>query len=376
VAWLEAPVVVALLWGLALLALAWSLLPAVGFALGLTRIDAEVIEDPAAPEPRQADPDYGRTLRAFTDMGFRPVGRVIEHARFFSPLQLRWRSQGENWLVSKDGQTFVSIFKPRGRDAWMASVKTSFVGGGYLQTVTSRAGLQVLSGKQWRVEVGDIEPPELIAEHRRNVDEFGRENGVAARAASFRDTVDGMIALERRIFPRLKMAMSTYPLLLMFVAPLYGMIGRGGGATVWFRPLALCFVALIFAGLRWMATPSRVPTFVRAAVMLGVFLIPALIWTRLPHSNRALSAALDRLDDDARAGRSSDLVRIAAVGSRACRQVVGRYAYARTAPETRARLHEVLVKLNGGSDLTSSVTDVHQAAEIWGRWCEAVYSKD
>jgi hypothetical protein len=372
---LQAPAVVALLWALAILALAWILTPVVGFALGLTRLDAEVIEDPAAPDPRQADADYGRMAGAFTEMGFRPVGRVIESARFFSPLQLHWRSEGENWLVAKDGQTFVAISKPRGREAWMAAAKTSFFGGGYVSTVTSGAGLQILSGEQWRVEVGDVEPRELIAEHRRNVDEFGREHGVAVRVATFREAVDAGMALSRRVFPRKKMALSTYPMLLAIFVPLYGMIGRHGGGTVWYRPLAICAVGLIFAGMRWTALPSRVPAFLRAAVMGGVLLIPALVWTRLPHSRGPLSTALDRLEADVQAGRTSDAVdRIVAIGPRACLKVIDRYAGVRTAPETRARLHEVLVKLNGGTDLSSGVTDVPRTAEIWGRWCQAVYS--
>jgi hypothetical protein len=375
---LQAPAVVALLWGLAVLALAWTLTPAVGFALGRTRIDAEVIDDPAAPEPRQADPDYGRVVRAFIELGFRPVGRVIESARFFSPLQLHWRSQGENWLVSKDGRTFVAIFKPRGRDAWMFAAKTAFAGSGYVSTVTSMAGLQVLSGDQWRVEVGDVEPRELIAEHQRNVEEFGREQGVAVRTATFREMADIATAFGRRIFPRAKVALSTYPVLLAIFLPLYGMIGRHGGGTVWYRPLAICVVGLIFAGMRWVALPSRVPTFVRAAVMAGVFLIPFLAWTRLPRSSTPLSAALDHLDADVRAGHPSASVdQVLGFGPRACPQIIGRVVRVRTAPETRAQLHEVLVRLNGGTDLSRGVTDVSQAAEIWGRWCEGVYrSKD
>ena len=362
---LQAPVVVALLWGLTVLALGWVLIPAVGFALGLTRIDAEVIEDPAAPDPRQANPEYGRILGAFIEMGFRPVGRVIESARFFSPLQLHWRSQGENWLVAKDGRTFVAIFKPRGREAWMSVAKTVFVGSGYLSTVTSRAGLQVLSGEQWRVEVGDVEPRELIAEHQRSVEEFGREHGVVVRAATFREMADTATAFGRRIFPRAKVALGTYPLLLAFFFPLYGVIGRHGGGMAWFRPLAICAVALTFAAMRWAVLPSRVPRFVRAGVMGGVLLIPALVLTRLPNPR----ASLEHLDADVRAGRTSEAVeRIVAFGPRGCLAALRRYQDPATEPETRRALHTILVRWNG--------SDLGDQAAAWRPWCEALRRKN
>ena len=139
-------------------------------------------------------------------MGFRRVGRIVESAWFFSPLRWHWRSQGSTWLVAKDGKTFVSVFKPRGRDRWMTSAMTLFSGGGYVDTISSKAGLQVLSGDQWRVELGDVEPAELIAEHQRSVDDFGRERGVAVKAASFREMVGVMNAFQQSVLPRRRVA--------------------------------------------------------------------------------------------------------------------------------------------------------------------------
>jgi hypothetical protein len=79
-----------------------------------------------------------------------------------------------------------------------------------------------------------------------------------------------------------------------------------------------------------------------------------------------LRPALDRLDAEARVGRPpTSIDRIVTYGPRACRLVLERYGDARTVPETRARLHDVLVRLNSGTDLGDET-------DAWRTWCTSV----
>jgi hypothetical protein len=77
---LREPVFQSLLWGAAVLAGAWVLVPALGFAIRPARLREEALADPERPEPRDLDLAYARAARAFAEMGFRPAGRIAASA--------------------------------------------------------------------------------------------------------------------------------------------------------------------------------------------------------------------------------------------------------------------------------------------------------
>ena len=285
-AWLQTPPGVVLLWGVAFLSAVVLLVPALVFAIRSPRVRVEVTDEPNVVEPRGADPGYQSALAAFADMGFRPVGRIVESAWFFSPLRWHWRSQGATWLVAKDGKTFASIFKPRGKDRWMTSAMTLFADGGYVDTVSSKAGLQVLSGEQWRVELGDVEPAELIADHRRNVDDFGRERGVAVKTASFREAVGAMNAFQQRVLPRRRgtSVIVLAVLVMVALAPLLSAHGKLG----WHhrpQPFLICISAAlaVFVQLARRVRLRTLRTVHLAVVVVDLLIVLMVIWHRSHH---------------------------------------------------------------------------------------------
>jgi hypothetical protein len=209
---LQTPVIQILLWGTAVLAGAWVFVPAVVFAVRPARFRDEPLADPEAPEPRALDPFYVRAVRAFAEMGFRPAGRIAASVWFPSPAMWRSGFEGPAWMAP-DGKIVASMYYVPAQRSWATAATTLFAGGGYLETVshTPKMGFTVLAGDQRRVELDDVEPAELIAEHRRHVEDFARERGAPAKEATFSDAVDGMMTFANDNFPAASCGRQTEP---------------------------------------------------------------------------------------------------------------------------------------------------------------------
>ena len=373
--WLQAPVVQGLLWGAAVLAAAWVLVPAVAFAIRPARFRDEALADPDAPEPRALDPFYTRAVRAFAEMGFRPAGRIAASVWFPSPVHWRSGLEGPAWMAS-DGKVVASMYYIPGQRSWATAATTLFAGGGYLETVSHspKTGFTMLAGDQRRVELDDVEPAELIAEHGRHVEDFARERGAPAKEATFPEAVDGIMTFTNRNFPRGRLWKTdgvfwSYVFLGIFGLALYLLL-RALGRFGWMgglRPLALCVVAggaLLVTRLR---LPRRVPRLVSCAVVIAAVLMPIMLSDWIERRGRVdYFAALDRLEADVVSGRTVEGIdRTAGLGPSACGAALRRYADPQTAPDTRRALHTLLVRWNGA--------DLGDQDAAWLPWCRGIW---
>jgi hypothetical protein len=369
---LKAPVIQILLWGTAVLAGVWVFVPAVAFAIRPVRFRDKPRADPDAPEPRALDPFYLRAVRAFAEMGFRPAGRIAASVWFPSPVLWRSGSEGPAWMAS-DGKIIASMYYLRDQRSWATAATTLFAGGGYLETVSRspKAGWTLPAGDQRRVELDDVEPVELIAEHQRQVEDFARERGAPAKEATFAEAVDGMMTFNNQNFPRGRLWKTdgvfwNYVFLGIFGLELFVML-RTFAKFGWmssFRPLALCAVAggaLLVTRVR---VPKRIARLVGCAVLLVGVLTPMMLSSWI--ENRAIGdlfGAFDRLEADVVSGHTVEGIdRTADLGPTACGAALQRYADPRTAPDTRQALHAILVRWNGG--------DLGDQPAAWASWCD------
>jgi hypothetical protein len=369
---LREPVIQILLWGAALLAGAWVLVPALGFVIQPARVRDEALADPEASEPHALDPAYVSAARAFAEMGFRPAGRIAVSMWFPSPVRLRSRAEGPAWMAS-DGKIVASMFYIPGQRRWVTGAATLFAAGGYLETgaFTPRSEFTMLTGDQRRMEMDEVEPAELIAAHQRHVDDFARERGAPAKEATFAETVDGMTAFFNHNYPRSRLWKAdavfwNYVFLGMFGLELFVVLrtfAKFGWMSV-FRPLALCAVAggaLLVTRLR---VPRRVARLVGCAVLFVGIVTPVALSSWI--ERRAIGdlfAALDRLEADVVSGQTVEGIdRTAGLGPTACGAALQRYADPGTAPDTRQALHAILVRWNG--------SDLGDRPEAWSSWCD------
>jgi hypothetical protein len=359
-----------LLWAVAALATLWVVVPGVVFLLRLGRVDldVEVDDNPGRAEPAGTNAAYQDRFRALTALGFRPVGMTTEKARFFTPLHWSWRSKGVRWLISPDRRTFFGLFRVGGSGPWKTCACTLFDGGGVVETACSRAGINAPDGDLRRIEIAEVDPPGLLAQHQAQVERFTGERGSAARVATLREIALANLALTRRHLPRARVAMGTFPILMVFLIPLWSalhLVGQGTGPVV---PLMICASAATFAVIRWLILPGRVPMYVRFGILAAIFaLLPRVLFPLM--EKRGMSRWLDRIDAVARkGGPPGALDRLVdrftdRFGPNECGAVVERFAAPGAALPTRLALRRILVQWNGD--------DLGDSSEAWRSWCAA-----
>jgi hypothetical protein len=360
-------VVQGLLWGAAVIVAVWVLVPAVLYFIGSGRVRGELIEDPAAPEPRADDPVYSKAARAFAEMGFRPAGRLVLKGWFPSPVHWRYESDGPTWMAGDEKMLVTMRYVP-GRRTWVTSATTQFAGGGCLQTVSLKSGLGVLVGDKRRLELDNVEPTELVAEHRKHVEAFARERAVPATKTTFEEA--GLL-LSTNPDLRAKedwVAGLPFLILLAYGLALYVLL-RNLGPYGWMsslRPVAIFVMAGWFGGLfRLRLPPPPFPKQLGAALFLALYALPILVAPKIPSRETVVWQALDRLDGDIVSGRTAEgLDRATVLDPTACGEVLQRFADARTAWDSRAAFHTLLVRWNG--------RDLGNEAAAWVSWCNAI----
>jgi hypothetical protein len=181
---------------LAATVLAWP--PVVMFTFGLWWMYSDIFEGPAYAQPGKDDPDYARRFGQFEALSFRPVGMTREVGWFISPLTwLRRSLQGTRWMRTADGLMLATFHRLHRSEPVRFGVMTLNNGGGLVRTTSPGKGRPVApTSKYARFEVG-LEPAELVARHRENVETFCRERGLVSVPATFREAAAAALALDR-----------------------------------------------------------------------------------------------------------------------------------------------------------------------------------
>jgi hypothetical protein len=131
---MDEPTLSAILWGVAVLFLGWTWVPALVSGLGGTRYTNGGSDDPTALDPTPGDPDYAFWHRQLIGLGYEPVGPAWMRISFHGP---EWRFETRVRVFhSRAKQTFVFIQRqPRPMDVWwLTSFATCWRDGGLLLT--------------------------------------------------------------------------------------------------------------------------------------------------------------------------------------------------------------------------------------------------
>jgi hypothetical protein len=174
------------------------MVPILCFSLGVGGLRNENVEDPRLVEPGGDDPDYERRYRQFLALGFRPVGFTRASGWFAFPTKWRWRSlQGQRWMATPDGKTFALFHRLIAAEPVRITVMTLNDGDGFVSTVCPGMGVTLDRGSNHgRFELRGVEPEELVAKHRENVEYFCAQRGLKPIAATFAEASAADFALD------------------------------------------------------------------------------------------------------------------------------------------------------------------------------------
>jgi len=367
-AMLQMPVVQILLWLAAAAATVWIVGPSVMYALRKNRFWIDVSDNGADAEPDGRDRKYEARFREFVALGFRPAGKTVEHARFMSPLHWHYKSHGARYLASPDGKTFVGNHRIAGGNPLRTTAYTIFEEGGMIMSASPGVPSIAEAGGNYKYEaIGDVEPAELLAIHARRVEAFARARALTVKAATMRELAAEDEKYSLLVLPKMKLG-STFGTVLMFIVPaaMIAFTNRGalpGGML----PALICACAAMFALFRWAILPNRLPMPVRMGVLVGVMMLgPFGFMSRvLPDPERIVERGLDRLDAKATIPDPARAVeRIVGYGPRGCTPMLRRLESPATKPQTRAIIHDALVRLHG--------SDLGEAPAAWQDWCSSV----
>src|SRR5262249_51288788 len=159
--------------GAAILGTVWALTPTVMFALGLTRFRIVVSQEPSAAEPTTDDPDYERRYQQFRELGFLPIGTTIETCWFSNPI--RWYRKSLRplrWLATPDGRFLASFHRLIAAEPVRFGIVTLLSDAGMVRTTCPGVGKHRLEGNRLRIELLNVEPAELLAQHQEHVHAF------------------------------------------------------------------------------------------------------------------------------------------------------------------------------------------------------------
>ena len=131
----------AVLWGAAVLVVAYIFLPSVVSALGLTFCWTRVDDDAAALEPAEDDPEYQELFEQLRRLGFDPVG--IRRTIHWFCLH-RWRRVFRSRVFAvRAGDCIALAYKLRSWDCWRLGFVTAFSDGGIVETANQMASLRI-----------------------------------------------------------------------------------------------------------------------------------------------------------------------------------------------------------------------------------------
>lgn len=250
----------------AVLALVWVLTPAIAFGLGLLRVRVKAWPDPAAAEPTADDPDYRRLFEQFVALGFRPAGRSTEVCWFINPVEWRWESFGGiRWMTAADSKTLISFHRIVRGDPLRFGAVTVFEGGGFVRTASPGAGVNQQELTHLRMEVGKVEPAELIAKHEIHVMGFGSVTDRQVKQATFEEAARLEAAVDEPFLKKIGVEQYLY-LLGYFVLP--AMAGYLVSKRV---AVAVCVGAAVFLFRNFVLLPMQLRRRVLSSHSPGAF---------------------------------------------------------------------------------------------------------
>jgi hypothetical protein len=181
------------------LILVLTFVPGLTFAFGLGWLNSELVEDPARARPGSDDPEGAERLRQFEALGFRPAGMTRESGWFISPLTWFWRSlEGTRWMATPDGLMHTTFHRLSASEPVRFGVVTLIEGGGLVRTTCPGQEAAVKPTARYaRFELQNVDPSELVAHHRQNVETFCQQRQLVPRPATFREAAAAALALDR-----------------------------------------------------------------------------------------------------------------------------------------------------------------------------------
>jgi hypothetical protein len=213
-----------ILYAVAAVGLIWMLVPLLMVIVGWRPVRVDLVEDPISVEPGSGDPSYRLRFTQLIAAGFKPLGTTIQTCWFNTPLRWQRQSlQGERWLASADGRTFVALHRVVLDEPVRFRAVTLVQGGGLVQTACPGSDFSgEISPRYRRADVQNVDVVDLLGRHRRNVEDFCSERSLTTREAALRD-----LAVEDALCTRLtlrgpKLRAHWQFLLLILVVPLLG----------------------------------------------------------------------------------------------------------------------------------------------------------
>jgi hypothetical protein len=245
----------------AILGAVWVLTPVVMFATGQTRFRILVSEQPDAAEPTDDDADYVRRYQQFRELGFRPVGTTIETCWFINPIKWYRKSlRPLRWLATPDGRYLASFHRLIPTEPVRFGIVTLLSEEGMVRTTCPGVGRHRLEGHRLRIEVPNVEPAELFAQHQEHVASFCQAHGLAVRSATLRDAAAMEETNTRQLLPKLGAKLYKIPF-SFFVLPtlIAGLAARRFGFSpqewrTW--AIAICVGTAAFAVFRLVTFPN------------------------------------------------------------------------------------------------------------------------
>jgi hypothetical protein len=227
--------------------------PAVAFALFGARLSKESLADPKLAEPPANDENYRRRFEQFAELGFRPLGTSIERCWFMSPIKFHWRSlQGNRWLGMSDNQTFVSFHRLEPDEPVRFGAVTFFDGGSLVRT-TCPGVLGTTTEKvpgYRRVELTGVEPEQLLARHRQEVEAFAKERSLTVKQMTFAEAVAAEAVFTRQIVGRSGQSGYSFIFNYFLVPTALAYLLSRPGSSLHNPAAAVCLGATVFAFFR------------------------------------------------------------------------------------------------------------------------------
>jgi hypothetical protein len=243
------------LYGVAVAAAIWILVPPIAFALGLMRLRHDVFPEPTRAEPTAGDPDYAGRFRQFEALGYRALAYSQESCWFMNPTMWYWRSSsGCRWMVAADGKTLISFHRLVADEPIRYGAVTLFDDGGMVRTACPGAGVTYQDGNYLRMELRGAEPAELLSKHEIHTAAFSMESDRKVKEATLDEAVRIEVEQDTKVLKRIG---DYWPIAVFFALPAAIAFLASKGALSHRAALAICAGAAVFAILQFVLLPRR-----------------------------------------------------------------------------------------------------------------------
>jgi len=247
------------LYAVAIVAAVAVLTPVLMVCLRLSWLAVHVLPE-VGVEPKGDDPDYERRYRQFAELGFQPAGATRETCWFISPFDWYWRAHDfHRWMATPDGKALVVLYRMVAVEPVRFSIKSVFDGGAVVDTKCPGAGVGRDTDTYLRVEYKNLEPAELLAKHRENVEAFAQRRGRRIKSCTFAETAQAEIVHDHKLLKSMSLRFRSVPDALILVAAptlLAFQFLPLGGSAMHRGAIAVVIGATVFAAVRLFYLPK------------------------------------------------------------------------------------------------------------------------